>query len=160
MAVTDPIIVRAASVYADLHRRGELIGDADILIAATAMSYELTVDHVRAVIIISIRRRNEGTYKDIPTKSLSDKTTTLEAQMKAMVPLIKDLAGRMGIEWVSQLSDNHIRCLEIGIKVMREKRGSCTAERIEEIISIKEDVRTIATDMRRLLKKIEKHRAF
>ena len=32
--------VRAADVYADLHRRGELIGDADILIAATAMVEE------------------------------------------------------------------------------------------------------------------------
>lgn len=43
LAVTDPIIVRAATVYADLHRRGELIGDADILIAATAISHGLAV---------------------------------------------------------------------------------------------------------------------
>lgn len=34
---TDTIIVRAADIYADLYRRGELIGDADILIAATAI---------------------------------------------------------------------------------------------------------------------------
>ena len=34
LPLTDPMIVQAASVYADLHRRGELIGDADILIAA------------------------------------------------------------------------------------------------------------------------------
>ncbi|MFH1116984.1 MAG: type II toxin-antitoxin system VapC family toxin [Pseudomonadota bacterium] len=43
LAVTDPIIVQAATVYADLHRRGELIGDADILIAATAISHGLAV---------------------------------------------------------------------------------------------------------------------
>ncbi len=43
LAVTDPIIVEAATVYAELHRRGELIGDADILIAATAISHGLAV---------------------------------------------------------------------------------------------------------------------
>ncbi len=36
LPITDDIIVRAADIYADLHKRGELIGDADILIAATA----------------------------------------------------------------------------------------------------------------------------
>lgn len=35
--ITDSIIVKAADIYADLHRRGLLIGDADILIAATAL---------------------------------------------------------------------------------------------------------------------------
>ena len=38
LPLTDQMIVQAATVYADLHRRGELIGDADILIAATAMT--------------------------------------------------------------------------------------------------------------------------
>jgi predicted nucleic acid-binding protein len=37
------MIVQAARVYADLHRRGELISDADILIAATAMTRGLAV---------------------------------------------------------------------------------------------------------------------
>jgi tRNA(fMet)-specific endonuclease VapC len=37
LPLTDPIVDRAAEIYADLHRRGELIGDADILIAATAL---------------------------------------------------------------------------------------------------------------------------
>ena len=37
LALTDEVVVRAADVYADLYRRGELIGDADILIAATAL---------------------------------------------------------------------------------------------------------------------------
>lgn len=41
--LTDAIIVRAAAVYADLYQRGSLIGDADILIAATALEQGLTV---------------------------------------------------------------------------------------------------------------------
>lgn len=43
LPITDPIIVQAATIYADLHRRGELISDADILIAATAISHGLAV---------------------------------------------------------------------------------------------------------------------
>lgn len=35
--LTDAVVVQAASIYADLYRRGELIGDADILIAATVI---------------------------------------------------------------------------------------------------------------------------
>lgn len=37
LGITDSIIVKAADIYADLHRQGLLIGDADILIAATAL---------------------------------------------------------------------------------------------------------------------------
>lgn len=37
LPLTDEIVQRAAAVYADLHVRGRLIGDADILIAATAL---------------------------------------------------------------------------------------------------------------------------
>ena len=37
LAITDEVIVRAAEIYADLYKRGELIGDADILIASTAL---------------------------------------------------------------------------------------------------------------------------
>lgn len=33
----DKIVVGAADIYADLHKRGQLVGDADILIAATAI---------------------------------------------------------------------------------------------------------------------------
>ena len=43
LPLTDAIIVRAASIYADLHRRGALIGDADILIAATGIDHGLVV---------------------------------------------------------------------------------------------------------------------
>jgi tRNA(fMet)-specific endonuclease VapC len=43
LPLTDGIIVQAAKKYADLHRRGQLISDADILIAATAISHGLIV---------------------------------------------------------------------------------------------------------------------
>lgn len=38
LQITDEIIVVASDIYADLYRRGELIGDADILIAASALT--------------------------------------------------------------------------------------------------------------------------
>lgn len=37
LPISDAIIVRSADIYADLHQRGQLIGDADILIGATAL---------------------------------------------------------------------------------------------------------------------------
>lgn len=37
LSVTEDIVVKAADIYADLYKRGQLIGDADILIAATAL---------------------------------------------------------------------------------------------------------------------------
>ncbi len=37
LPLTDGAIVLAADIYADLYGRGQLIGDADILIAATAI---------------------------------------------------------------------------------------------------------------------------
>lgn len=37
--LTDDIVVRAAEIYATLRKRGEPIGDADILIAATALTH-------------------------------------------------------------------------------------------------------------------------
>jgi len=54
LSLTDAIIVQGASIYADLYRRGELISDADILIAATAMVNGLAVvtnneDHFRRI---------------------------------------------------------------------------------------------------------------
>jgi len=39
LPLTDPVVVRAADIYAALRQRGEPIGDADILIAATALDY-------------------------------------------------------------------------------------------------------------------------
>lgn len=35
--LSDAVVARAAGIYAELHRQRSLIGDADILIAATAM---------------------------------------------------------------------------------------------------------------------------
>jgi len=54
LPITDEVIVQAAEIYADLYKRGELIGDADILIAATAMVNGFGVstnneDHFRRV---------------------------------------------------------------------------------------------------------------
>lgn len=43
LPLTDSIIVRAADIYAELHQRGMLIGDADILIAATAIDHDLVL---------------------------------------------------------------------------------------------------------------------
>ncbi len=43
LPLTDEIIVKSADIYADLHQRGLLIGDADILIAATALVHNLTI---------------------------------------------------------------------------------------------------------------------
>ena len=37
LPLTDVVVRRAAAIYGELHQRGQLIGDADILIAATAM---------------------------------------------------------------------------------------------------------------------------
>ncbi len=39
----DKIVDRAADIYADLYKRGQLVGDADILIAATALENSLAI---------------------------------------------------------------------------------------------------------------------
>ena len=41
--LNDQIIIRAADIYADLYKRGLLILDADILIAATALANKLPI---------------------------------------------------------------------------------------------------------------------
>ena len=41
LPLTDNIIQRAAGIYAELYRHGTIIGDADILIAATALEHGL-----------------------------------------------------------------------------------------------------------------------
>ena len=43
LPLSDNVVVTAASIYGDLRQRGEIIGDADILIAATAIVYQLPV---------------------------------------------------------------------------------------------------------------------
>jgi len=54
LPLTDAVVLRAAEIYADLHRLGRLISDADILIAATALTYDMTLitensDHFRRI---------------------------------------------------------------------------------------------------------------
>lgn len=39
LPITDAVVVRAARVYGDLYRTGRLVGDADILIAATCLEH-------------------------------------------------------------------------------------------------------------------------
>jgi tRNA(fMet)-specific endonuclease VapC len=41
--LTDEAVVKASEIYAELRRRGEPIGDADVLIAASALVHGLTV---------------------------------------------------------------------------------------------------------------------
>lgn len=43
LPLTDEVVVKAAKIYAELHARGELIGDADILIGASALVHGLDV---------------------------------------------------------------------------------------------------------------------
>lgn len=43
LPITDAVIIRAADIYAELYNRGELISDADILIAASALVNGLEV---------------------------------------------------------------------------------------------------------------------
>jgi tRNA(fMet)-specific endonuclease VapC len=43
LPITDEIILHAADIYARLYQSGQLIGDADILIAATAKQHKLTL---------------------------------------------------------------------------------------------------------------------
>lgn len=43
LPLTDAAIIKASDIYALLKQRGEIIGDADILIASTALTYKLHV---------------------------------------------------------------------------------------------------------------------
>lgn len=43
LPLSDEVVDRAADIYAGLHRSGHLISDADILIAATALTHALSL---------------------------------------------------------------------------------------------------------------------
>ncbi len=43
LELNDNAIVKAADIYADMYKRGQIIGDADILIAATALENNLPI---------------------------------------------------------------------------------------------------------------------
>lgn len=60
LGIDDRIVVRAADVYADLRAQGQLIADADILIAATALEH----GHVLATNTISDFGRIPGLQID------------------------------------------------------------------------------------------------
>jgi len=61
LPLTDDVALQAAAIYADLHRRGELIGDADILIAATALVHGYAV-----------ATNNEAHYRRISTLAIQN----------------------------------------------------------------------------------------
>jgi len=61
LSLTDAVVQRAADIYGDLHQRGQLIGDADILIAATAIENGLTCV-----------TNNENHFKRIPNLLLDN----------------------------------------------------------------------------------------
>jgi len=61
LPLTDAVVQRAAEIYGDLHQRGQLIGDADILIAATAME--------NGLICVT---NNENHFKRIPNLPLDN----------------------------------------------------------------------------------------
>jgi tRNA(fMet)-specific endonuclease VapC len=59
LPLTDEAARQAAAIYADLHTRGALIGDADILIAATAIVNGLAVatnneDHFARIAFVTL----------------------------------------------------------------------------------------------------------
>ncbi len=61
LPLTNAVVRRAAGIYGDLHQRGQLIGDADILIAATAMESGLVC-----------ATNNENHFKRIPNLPLDN----------------------------------------------------------------------------------------
>ena len=61
LPLTDAVAQRAAAIYGDLYQRGQLIGDADILIAATAME--------NGLICVT---NNKNHFKRIPSLSLDN----------------------------------------------------------------------------------------
>ena len=59
LPVTEQVVMQAADIYADLYRRGELIPDADIFIAATALANGRGVvtnneRHFRRILTLSV----------------------------------------------------------------------------------------------------------
>ena len=44
LPLTEEIIFKASDIYAELYRRGELVGDVDILIGATAIVHDLLLN--------------------------------------------------------------------------------------------------------------------
>jgi tRNA(fMet)-specific endonuclease VapC len=67
LPLTDEIVGQAAEIYGYLYRRGELISDADILIAATALVNRMmlvteNVDHFQRIVGLPIESWRKSTY--------------------------------------------------------------------------------------------------
>jgi mRNA-degrading endonuclease RelE of RelBE toxin-antitoxin system len=110
-------------------------------------------DDLRAVIIVAVRRRREGTYKNIPIKSLSAKLSEIALELETRAPRIRELAVQMGIDWIPGLDDRQVRCLDIGIESIKDGRISTSliAQRIKETIKVNETVEKITRDIQRFL---------
>jgi tRNA(fMet)-specific endonuclease VapC len=59
LPITDAVVLRAAEIYAELYQRGELIGDADILIAASALENGFAIvtnnqEHFKRIKILEV----------------------------------------------------------------------------------------------------------
>lgn len=61
--ITDEIIIKASDIYSDLYRNGNLIGDADILIAATAMTFDC--------VLVTNNERHFQRIKDLKVENWS-----------------------------------------------------------------------------------------
>jgi mRNA-degrading endonuclease RelE of RelBE toxin-antitoxin system len=84
-------------------------------------------DHLQAVIVITIRRRNEGTYKQIAKEDLSHKIELLTLKFKETAQLAKSSAREMNIDWVVGLEENHIWNPGIWIQAVKDGRSSLQA---------------------------------
>jgi tRNA(fMet)-specific endonuclease VapC len=63
--LTEAVIEMAATLYGDLHRRGELLPDADLLIAATALTEHRllvtnNIDHFRRISELQLANWKQG----------------------------------------------------------------------------------------------------
>lgn len=113
-------------------------------------------DNLRAVIIVTIRLRNEGTYREIPIDSLSDKIRDITLELKETLPFIKDISGKLGVKWASKLDDSGLRLLDIAIKAIKDGRKSPSdiADKIKETLQLNENAEIIAEDILRLRQKM------
>ncbi|MBI4965141.1 MAG: type II toxin-antitoxin system RelE/ParE family toxin [Desulfomonile tiedjei] len=114
------------------------------------------LDDPQAIIIVAIRRRNESTYKKIDRKNLSEKIKSLNLELKETISIVADLARKIGIEWIANLDDDQVRILAGGIQAITGGRSSLPtiAVQIQEAVKVKEDIKTITRDMKRLLQEM------
>jgi tRNA(fMet)-specific endonuclease VapC len=66
LPLTDPIVVRAAEIYADIRGQGQPMSDADILIAATALTYGLVLTTSNAAHFARVGGLHVENWKEQP----------------------------------------------------------------------------------------------